>query len=294
MTPAFDRFVQPARDHPQIWRLLAGAALCAAIYLAYAQVLFLAFDWFTGGAILTLVSTPTISQAAEATGTLLLLATFPGIALGTFAAARWLHRRPIRSLFGPPSRMLRDFATASGIASAVLGLALGVWCLVFDAMPNLDWVSWLALLPLTLIGVLAQTGSEELLFRGYMQTQLAARFRTSAVWLLLPSLLFGLVHFNPVTTGDNTWLLVVIAAVFGLLAADLTALTGSLGAAWGFHFANNTFALALLATDGTITGLSRYVTPYAIDESGHARTLICIEFLLLLVAWLLVRRAVTR
>jgi uncharacterized protein len=46
------------------------------------------------------------------------------------------------------------------------------------------------------------------------------------------------------------------AATFGLIAADLTARTGSIGAAWGFHFANNTMAITILATDGTITGLS--------------------------------------
>jgi uncharacterized protein len=132
------------------------------------------------------------------------------------------------------------------------------------------------------------------LFRGYMQTQLAARFRSPIVWLLLPSLLFGIVHSDPATAGDNVWMVVGSAAVFGLIAADLTARTGSIGAAWGFHFANNVVAIAILATGGTITGLALWVTPYTLAEYEATLAAVLLDVGMLVVAWWLVRRAVAR
>ena len=82
--------------------------------------------------------------------------------------------------------------------------------------------------------------------------------------------------------------------LFGLFAADLTAATGSIGAAWGFHFVNNVVALAVLATDGTITGLALYLTPYAADGEEIARFAIVADVAMLTVAWALCRAVVRR
>jgi DNA-directed RNA polymerase subunit RPC12/RpoP len=42
------------------------------------------------------------------------------------------------------------------------------------------------------VGVLIQTGAEEVLFRGYLQQQLAARFASPIAWMVLPSAIFAL------------------------------------------------------------------------------------------------------
>jgi uncharacterized protein len=230
----------------------------------------------------------------EPRGTLILLVTFVGMALGPMAAARLLHGRRAGTLFGPRVRTLRDFAVAAGVVFAVLGVALGLWAVEYDAVVNLPFSIWALVLPLTLLGLLVQTGAEEILFRGYMQSQLAARFRSPLVWLVLPSLVFGIVHFDAVSAGDNVWLVVGSASVFGLIAADLTARTGSIGAAWGFHFANNVMAIAILATGGTITGLARWVTPYTLAEYDASAPAMLFDVAMLVIAWWLVRRAVAR
>jgi uncharacterized protein len=216
------------------------------------------------------------------------------MALGPMLVARWIHKRPAGSRFGPRVRTLRDFAIAAGIVFAVLGVSLGLWSFQYDAVPNLPVSLWLLLLPLTLLGLVVQTGAEEVLFRGYLQSQLAARFRSPIAWLVIPSLLFGIVHFDPTRAGDNAWLVVASAATFGLLAADLTARTGSIGAAWGFHFANNTVAIAILSTDGTISGLSRWLTPYTLAELDGPGLIVALDVAMLILAWWLVRRAVAR
>ena len=35
MTPAFERFIAPARAYPQLWRLVLGLALIAGVYLSW-------------------------------------------------------------------------------------------------------------------------------------------------------------------------------------------------------------------------------------------------------------------
>ena len=294
MTPAFDRFVEPARRKPQIWRFAVGLAVALAIYIA----------WTVGviaGAYVLLARdedpmlwTQSLAEADRPEGTLVLLLTFLGMALGPMAAARWLHGRPAATLFGPRVRTLRDFVVAAAVVFAVFAVAIGIWAVEYDAVANLPASTWAMLLPLTLLGLLVQTGAEEVLFRGYMQGQLAARFRSPLVWLVLPSLLFGIVHSDPATAGDNVWMVVASASVFGLIAADLTARTGSIGAAWGFHFANNVVAIAILSTGGTITGLARWVTPYTLAEYDATAPAVLLDLATLVVAWWLVRRAVAR
>jgi membrane protease YdiL (CAAX protease family) len=294
MTPAFARFIAPARHRPQLWRLVVGLVLSLVVYIAWTVGVIAAAYLLVARDQDPMLWTQSLIEAEEPGGTLLLLLTFVGMALGPMAAARLLHRRPAGTLFGPRVRTLRDFAIAAGVVSVLLGLALGLWTLEYDAVENVPLSTWAMLLPLTLLGLLVQTGAEEVLFRGYMQSQLAARFRSPAVWLLIPALLFGFAHFDVATAGENVWMVVGSAAVFGLIAGDLTARTGSIGAAWGFHFANNVVAQAVLSTGGTISGLSRWVTPYTLAEYDVSAAGLLIDVGTLVLAWWLVRRAVAR
>jgi membrane protease YdiL (CAAX protease family) len=122
-----------------------------------------------------------------------------------------------------------------------------------------------------LVGVLIQTGAEEVLFRGYLQQQLAARFSSPMIWMVLPSALFAALHYQPEVMGDNTWLMMGAVFVFALLAADLTAVTGTIGAAWAMHFVNNALAILVMATDGPLSGLALYIAPISPASPGFGR-----------------------
>ena len=103
-----------------------------------------------------------------------------------------------------------------------------------------------------------------------MMQQLAARFRSPLIWLLLPAVLFGLIHFDPTTNGANNWAVIGAVGLFGLIAGDLTRRTGSLGASWGMHFANNVLALLILPVSGALDGLGLFRTPYLSDDPDLA------------------------
>ncbi len=291
--PFFDRYVEPARPRAQIWRLIVGAILMTVIYLVGLAALF-GLIWLAVGRDDMLDWAKRIAEASTPTATLLLLASFIGMALAPMAAVRWIHKRPVATLFGPSARVLRDFATAAATVLILYALLLAVWSIRFDAKPNLEPMLWLSFLPLALCGLLVQTLAEELVFRAYLMQQLAARFRSPLIWMLLPGLLFGVVHYDPTTAGSNAWIVVAAAAAFGLVAADLTRVTGNIGAGWGYHFANNLVAVLILSTEGTIPGMALYLTPYSIDDTELVPLLSVGDLGVMVLVWLILRRILRR
>lgn len=289
MAPAFETFIRPARARPQLWRLGLGVVLSLIIYALVAAAI-LGVVWVLGRTREGVPDVDAILAGTTPGAVLVLLATFLGMALGPFVAARLLHGRGVATLFGRGAKVLRDFVTAVLVVGGMYALHTAIWSIFYDARPGLDVGLWIALLPLALLGLLVQTGAEELLFRGYLQQQLAARFASPIIWAIIPSLLFGLAHFAPDEMGSNAWIVVGVTALFGLLAADLTAVTGSLGAAWGFHFGNNVFALLVLSMPGSLSGLGLMMTPYSIDDISAIRGVLAFDIAAMLLGWILIRR----
>jgi len=293
LNPRFDAFVRPARLRPQLWRLLLGGLFSILVYVGWVSGVITGLWWLTGTGDIRSWATPILTGRTP-TGALILLFTFLGMALGPMLAARLLHKRPAHSLFGRGAVVIRDFVLAASVVGLLYLITSIIWAWRFDAVPNVTPALWLKLLPVALIGLLIQTGAEELLFRGYLQQQLAARFRSPLIWMFLPALLFGAAHYDPQTAGGNVWLMMAAAALFGLLAADLTAQTGSIGAAWGFHFANNFAALMILSLQGTLSGLALFTTPYGPDDISVLPALVLVDLAILALTWGLVRRLVRR
>ncbi|MCC5955968.1 MAG: CPBP family intramembrane metalloprotease [Natronohydrobacter sp.] len=287
---AFDRFVAPARLRPQLWRLIVGLGVVVLIYLGWMALM--------AGIIWTAKGETGLDRALGSIGTgstpgslILLLLTFVGMALGTFAATRWLHKRPIATLFGPGQIVLRDFALGFGVFAAFAVPGILWFFFTLDLTPNATWHIWLMFLPLALIGLLIQTGAEELVFRGYMQQQLAARFASRWIWMVLPSVIFGLVHYAPDEMGDSVWLLVFVTGFFGLIMADLTARSGSIGMAWGLHFANNLFAILLFTTGEALDGLALYRLPFTVSDTQAILPLLAVDLFGMALVWAACRYA---
>jgi len=188
---------------------------------------------------------------------------------------------------------LRDFGLAFLICVAVFAVTALIPTPALTPRPNIEIGLWLSFLPLALVGVLIQTGAEEVLFRGYMQQQLAARFSSPIIWMVLPSAFFAGLHYQPEIMGDNTWLVMGAVFVFALLAADLTAVTGNIGAAWAMHFVNNALAILLVATEGPLSGLALYVAPIS-PSSEEIRPLFYLDIATTVALWAVIRLVVRR
>jgi len=287
-----ESYIAPARARPQLWRLVAGFILAAGIgflwVIALFGTVFLVAGMDGGPAWLD-----RMTRADTPTSTLLVIATLWGLAFGAMAVTPLLHKRSAWTLFGPWRRMRRHFLLATLACGGVLALS-AIIPFGYTPVPNLDLGLWLNFLPLSLVIILGQSGAEELFFRGYLQQQLAARFASPLAWMVLPSALFAMAHYDPASSPTVSWLVVAATGLFGLCAADLTARTGSIGAAWGFHFANNVVAILILSLDGTLSGLSLYVTPFGPEAADTLGPLLLRDMVTTLVIWGAIRLAIAR
>lgn len=271
-TAALDAFVAPARRRTGFWRPVLGAGIVAAVWLAAAVVLTVAEPWLGPRGFM-----------------LGFLWSFLGMVLGLRLALRLLHGRGLASLVGPGG--LRPRAFAAGVA------VLAVFVLV-TAAPGLiaappersqtlgTWLPWA--LP-ALAGLLVQTGAEELAFRGYLMQELAARVRARAVWLGVPALLFGALHWNPAEFGPNAGLVVATATLSGLVLGDVTARTGNLSAAMGLHFANNAVAVLVLAPPTPLGALALWTVTLDPAATEGMRVALLANMVATAVAWALWR-----
>ncbi len=212
------------------------------------------------------------------------------------AALRALHNRGLLSVIGPLPLAIQQFRQV-GLAVLALFAVVSLLLPAGEAMqpaPNLAPGTWIMLLPLALLALLIQTGAEELVFRGYLQSQLAARFSHPLVWLALPALCFAVLHYDPATHGQNTWLVVGWAALFGLAAADLTARAGTLGPAIALHMVNNLSAIVLVAPEGNFDGLALYTYPFSLDDAAAIWAWAPVDIMVLFCGWLIARIALRR
>lgn len=252
-----------------------------AVYFGFFGGLSVVFVWVAGRDVGPALLAK-IVQGADPQSVILLLMTFMGLFLGVLAAVRIMHKRGLKSLIGPSWRQAAYNFWVAALCVAVLS-SIGLLIVAFFTPPMRQmelstWLSWMVLgAPLLLL----QVASEELVFRGYFQQQLAARFHSRWVWYVLPSVLFGLMHYDPGTMGSNVWLVVAHTTLFGLIAADVTARTGNLGAAIGLHFANNLFALAIVGLDGSLSGLGLYISAIHVSDEAAIRAVLIPDFIFL-------------
>lgn len=296
-TPAYaahDSFVAPARATAEIWRLAAGVGLAVATYvalLAAAQIL------------LSAVLPQPLYQAfyaatasgSTALGALYLLTSFAFMGLAIAFVVRQLHQRAPLTLLGPPRLALRQGLV---VLMALTLLSLVIWILppseillpLPDPAPFAPWViGALFALPALLI----QTGAEELVFRGYLQQQIAARFRSPLLWMGIPAVLFALLHYRP-EAGENALLLMGWAGIFSLMASDLTARSGSLGPAIALHFVTNAVAILFVAQDAALSGLALYRVPLDLSDPSVVRPALMIDLAIMAVSWLAARWSLRR
>lgn len=291
------RFVAPALAAADLPRLAFGVVAIEGLYKLFLMGFEQGLDATPG------FSAHMMWYANTATGLLLQLFSFVFLALAVVLVARLGHGRGLASLIGPIGPSLR--ALAWGFGAVLLFFALTellppYWMAEGQAVARTP-LYWLALLPLSLLALLVQCGAEELFYRGYIQQQLAARFARPWVWMVLPNIAFALAHWE---LGDFTTpaaQYVIWAFVFGVAASDLTARTGNLGAAIGFHLGNNAYAFLLFGEYAAPdSGLALFVFPSGalgdalLDEAPLFTTAFATELASVGLMWLAVRLVLRR
>lgn len=281
-------FVAPARARPEIWRTLAGLAIACVFYLVVVQLVLHSVMQILGP-IRGTFALSELTRGASPAGLVQLLFSYLPLAGGLALGLALMMNRGLGSLIGPLRPAILAFLWVALPLMALWLVMMPLSVLSPDVGQHLTLWQQLPWLPLALIGLLIQTGTEELLFRGYLQQQLAARFGSPLIWMGVPSLAFGALHYAPGEYGAVAWFVVIWAVAFGLATADLTARTGNLGAALGLHFANNAATLLLVGLYGHMDGLALYNTVVDLGEPWAQLPYLAIDSLSLLVGWLVAR-----
>nr|WP_256474310.1 type II CAAX endopeptidase family protein [Lutimaribacter sp. EGI FJ00013] len=283
-------FVGPAAPRSELWRLAVGVTLIIALALALGTAF---------GALLGLLPQAIYIAYAEAKGSgpgevLYLLLGFSFFLVSVSVCIDLWHGRSPLTLLGRPALALRH---GWRVLVALIALNVALWLLPpwdnTDLRPGLPLVTWVALLPLSLVAVFIQVTTEEVLFRGYLLQQLAARFAHPAAWMVLPSAVFGALHFDPSLGGNSIWV-ISSAMLFGIAACDLTARSGSLGPAIALHFVNNASAFLLVTAQDDLSGLALFRLTVDLGDPAQLRNVLLIDTGVMLCSWLAARVALRR
>ena len=291
---AYENLVAPARPSAALQLLAGGIILTVLIYYTLNYLLWMVvlavLPADMGSGLLT-----NLGSSRTPLEVIVSLFLFGLLSVAIHMTLRILHQRDLRTLIGPVHHAAAQFRRVV-VALALLFLIVLLLPMPEDLspVPNLTFTRWIVLLPLTVLALLIQTSAEELAFRGYIQSQLAARFPNPLIWIGVPSLLFGLVHYDPDLPTLNAMVIIAWATLFGAAAADLTARSGTLGPAIALHMVNNFNAIAIAAPDGPFDGVALFTYPFSLASSDALFIWAPVDLMILFCAWLAARLALRR
>lgn len=228
------------------------------------------------------------STPAAVSWTLASFAIYTAILLTLMRA---FHATTLRDMIGPLGLAWRDFKRVSVYLLPLYAVLVLPSLFAPQVFQQYAFGAWLTLLPAVLPLLFVQISAEEFIFRGYLQSHLAALANHPVIWMGVPSVLFGLIHYDPTVPAYSGWSYVVWATFLGLVCADVTARSGTLGPALAVHFINNIGALLLLAADDWLYGAALFIWP---TYGEPWEPWIPYDTLMMLCVWLCARLALRR
>jgi membrane protease YdiL (CAAX protease family) len=139
-------------------------------------------------------------------------------------------------------------------AFVIWAVLMGIYLAVDHSMNqeaytlNFSLSTFLPLLVIVIVFIPFQTTYEEVMFRGYLAQGIGAGTRNRWLSVLIPGILFGLMHsINPEVQEYGFWITMPQYVLFGLVFGLTTVLDDGIEVAMGAHTANNIF-LSLFVT----------------------------------------------
>lgn len=292
----YDAILRSAARCPELWRI-AVQILAALALGALVTPLLYALIGRIAPALMPISFGPNgVVIGATPGGMFVLLAGYGVLLVGSVILARRLHRRSLREITGPANVMRRQFfATLKWIALLSFVTMLLPWDNPESELSeNLGLGLWLFWMPFALLGLMIQITAEEVFFRGYLQSQLIASTKSYTLGVLASSVLFGLGHLSGAAEGAAAIFPVVWAILFGLVAGDLTARSGTIGPACALHLMNNATAMLIAPQQDMMSGFGRMVQTLNLTDAYSDPKVIVFQTLLLLATWLTARLAIRR
>ena len=216
--------------------------------------------------LIPLMSTPELTQlnpkivAASPVIFMLILLTFPGALVAPYLGQKFIHNRTIKSLHTAASNIRWNRGLqAFFVTWAVLGTITAIlhFTGISPVRSNLGAQGFIAYSLVCLLFLPLQSGTEEIIFRGYLNQGFNHLLKNKWVTFIITSLLFMAMHLaNPeALAGKESGMLTLTMShyfLFGFIACLMVWMDDGLESAIGFHAANNTFAGIFVNYEGSV------------------------------------------
>ena len=228
--------------------------------------IFVAASFFSLFKLIPMMSSPELSEingqmiAASPLIFALILITFPGTLVAPYLGQKFLHKRSIKSLHTAASKIRWGRGLQCFLATwIILGslTAIGHFTGISRVDTNFDSGRFLGYAVVSLLLLPLQSGTEEIIFRGYLNQGFHHFIKNKWVVFTITSLMFMAMHLaNPeAAAGAEAGTLPLTMSsyfAFGFTACLLVWMDNGLESAIGFHAANNTFAAIFVNYDGSV------------------------------------------
>jgi hypothetical protein len=162
-----------------------------------------------------------------------------------------LHKRTFAEVInGTKSIRWKHLFIGFGVwfAISAVSLVVSYYSEPADFVFQMQWKTFLPLILISFMLIPFQTALEEFMFRGYLAQGIGAWTRNRWLVIIIPSLLFGLMHMaNPEVNEYGFWNVMPQYVLFGLIFSLISTLDDGIETAIGMHAANNIF-LSLFVT----------------------------------------------
>ncbi|HIP32808.1 MAG TPA: CPBP family intramembrane metalloprotease [Crocinitomicaceae bacterium] len=178
----------------------------------------------------------------------LLLLPFSFLLLALILCIKFLHKRPVLSLFTTRKTFdWKRFVFAFLLWGSLMGIALIISILnEQDIVLQFDATKFIPLFFVSILIMPIQTTAEEVFFRGYLFQVFGKVLKKGWIAIILTGVLFGLLHWaNPEVAKIGDILLVFYIGA-GIFFGILTHMDDGLELGMGYHAVNNIFASIIL------------------------------------------------
>ena len=216
--------------------------------------------------VIPLMSTPELSElnpkivSASPLIFMLILLSFPASLIAPYLGQKFLHNRTIKSLHTAAS----NIRWSRGLqAFFVTWIVLGSFTAILHftgispVRSNFGAERFISYSLVCLLFLPLQSGTEEIIFRGYLNQGFHHLIKNKWVVFTITSLMFMAMHLaNPeALAGKESGLHVLTMSsyfLFGFIACLMVWMDDGLESAIGFHAANNTFAGIFVNYEGSV------------------------------------------
>ena len=200
------------------------------------------------------------------------------------SSIKWIHRRPIVSVFTKRNRF--DWGRVFLSFFLVFIILLITTCIQIyfseDIIWNLEWERFIPLVIISFVMIPFQTTLEELLFRGYLMQGLKAKLGSNFFAVLISGVFFGLMHIGNPEIEAIGYHVLSYYIIIGIFLGCLAVFDNGLELSIGFHAANNIFAALMVSNDWQVFQTDALFLDYSAPEFSLNMLLVSIAFLLTL------------